>query len=64
MSAQIFTPIFSGILMDQFGRLILFPYATFFITLSMVTMIFVQHGDTKKVKKSLIEAYREMRNKQ
>ena len=64
MSAQIFTPIFSGILMDQFGRLILFPYATFFITLSMVTMIFVHQGDSKKVKKGLIEAYHEMRNKE
>src|SRR5690606_23524718 len=34
MSAQIFTPIFSGILMDRYGRIILFPYATFFTILS------------------------------
>lgn len=63
MSAQIFTPIFSGILMDNYGRLILFPYATIFITLSLFTMIFVRLGDTTKVKKSWLQAYREMKEK-
>ncbi len=54
MTAQIFTPIFSGILMDKFGRLILFPYATFFIMLAMITMFFVNRGEAVKVKKLVI----------
>jgi maltose/moltooligosaccharide transporter len=45
MSAQIFTPILSGILMDRFSRLILFPYAAVFVLLSLLTMLFVKHGD-------------------
>jgi maltose/moltooligosaccharide transporter len=54
MTAQIFTPVFSGILMDRFGRLILFPYATFFIILAMITMFFVSRGEAIKVKKLVI----------
>ncbi len=54
MTAQIFTPIFSGILMDKFGRLILFPYATFFIMLAMITMFFVNRGEAIKVKKLVL----------
>ena len=54
MTAQIFTPVFSGILMDKFGRLILFPYATFFIMLAMITMFFVNRGEAIKVKKLVI----------
>jgi len=46
MGAQIFTPIFSGILMDRFTRLILFPYAAIFVLLSFLTMLFVKHGET------------------
>lgn len=57
MSAQIFTPIFSGILMDRFGRLILFPYATVFISLALVAMLFVKHGEPKKINQSLLEAF-------
>ena len=49
MSAQIFTPILSGILMDRFGRIILFPYATIFIVLAFITMLFVKHGDSQKI---------------
>lgn len=48
MSAQIFTPVLSGYLMDSYSRLILFPYAAVFIALSFVTMLFVKHGDTQK----------------
>jgi MFS family permease len=47
MSAQIVTPILSGYLMDGYGRLILFPYAAFFVALSFVTMIFVKKGEIK-----------------
>ncbi len=57
MTAQIFTPIFSGILMDHYGRLILFPYAAFFIVLSLITMIFVKHGDSKKITGNLLIAF-------
>jgi MFS family permease len=49
MGAQIFTPILSGILMDRFGRIILFPYATIFMGLAFLTMIFVKHGDSQKI---------------
>ncbi len=52
MTAQIITPILSGYLMDNlvYGRLILFPYATFFIGLSFVAMLFVKHAESKKFK--------------
>ena len=49
MGAQIFTPILSGILMDQYGRIILFPYATLFIILAFIVMLFVKHGDPQKI---------------
>ncbi|XFA98298.1 MFS transporter [Candidatus Izemoplasma sp. B36] len=51
MSAQIVTPILSGLLMDSFGRTILFPYAALFVLSSFVTMFFVKHGDFKAPKK-------------
>ncbi len=54
MAAQILTPILSGFLMDQLGRTILFPYAAFFAFASLVTMLFVRHGDAKVVKKDSI----------
>ena len=58
MAAQIITPVFSGFLMDQFGRRILFPYAAFFVALAFVTMLFVKHGDYKISKKdSLLENF-------
>jgi len=57
MSAQIITPIFSGYLMDIHGRLILFPYATFFIFLAFIVMMFVKQGEAKKIKKSLLENF-------
>lgn len=49
MSAQILTPILSGILMDAFGRKVLFPYAAFFVAMAFITMILVKHGDAKPV---------------
>lgn len=57
MAAQIFTPVLSGFLMDQFGRTILFPYAAVFAGLSFVTMFFVKHGDAIAIKKSLLENF-------
>ncbi len=48
MAAQVVTPILSGALMDAVGSMrILFPYATLFVALAFVTMIFVKHGDRR-----------------
>lgn len=48
MAAQVITPILSGWLMDTFGTMkILFPYATIFVGIAFVTMLFVKHGDAK-----------------
>ena len=52
MTAQILTPILSGLLMDEFGRRILFPYSAFFVAMSFITMFFVKHGDAKVIKKA------------
>ncbi|MFA5007348.1 MAG: MFS transporter, partial [Candidatus Izemoplasmatales bacterium] len=49
MAAQILTPILSGILMDVWGRKVLFPYATLFVAAAFITMFFVKHGDAKIV---------------
>jgi len=54
MAAQILTPIFSGFLMDMFGRKILFPYATLFVALAFLTMFLVKHGDAQVIKKESI----------
>lgn len=35
----------------------LFPYATVFVVLSLVTMLFVRHGDSKPKAKTSIEAF-------
>ena len=47
MSAQIVTPILSGVLFDQIGYQVLFPYAAFFVALSFIMVLFVKHGDSK-----------------
>lgn len=46
MSAQIITPILSGLLFDLIGYEVLFPYAAFFVALAFFTMSQVKHGDT------------------
>lgn len=51
MSAQIFTPILSGILLENVSYRTLFPYSVVFSLLSLCTMIFVRHGDSKPPKK-------------
>ncbi len=55
MSSQILTPVLSGFLMDSISMRILFPYATVFVILSFITMLFVKHGDTKPPRKKGIE---------
>lgn len=56
MTAQIITPILSGILMDSVADTVLFPYAAVFSGLAVITMLFVKHGDNRvPVKKSLLE---------
>ena len=56
MAAQTITPMFSGLLMDKLGMTSLFPYATVFVALAFVTMLFVMHGDNKPVAKKGLEA--------
>ncbi len=50
MAAQVFTPIASGFLLDINYRT-LFPYSVVFSLLSLTTMMFVRHGDSKPIKK-------------
>lgn len=58
MAAQIFTPIFSGFLLENISYRTLFPYSLVFSLLSLCTMIFVKHGDSKPPKKqSIIDNY-------
>jgi MFS family permease len=57
MAAQVFTPVLSGILMDQFGmEKVFFPYAAVFVALAFCTMLFVRHGDAKPEAKKGLEA--------
>jgi len=52
MSAQIFTPVFSGFLLEKISYRTLFPYALTFSLLSLCTMLMVKHGDFKPPKKA------------
>ncbi len=45
MAAQSITPVISGFLMNRIGYSTLFPYASLFVILSIVTMTMVRHGD-------------------
>ena len=54
MAAQVFTPIFSGFLLEHVSYRTLFPYATTFSCLAFITMLMVKHGDTKPLKKKSI----------
>ena len=47
MTAQIATPMLSGMLMDKMGMTVLFPYAAVFVALAFLTMMMVKHGDVK-----------------
>ncbi|MDD3428925.1 MAG: MFS transporter [Oscillospiraceae bacterium] len=58
MTAQIITPILSGAVMQYLDYKYLFPYCTFFVIASFVTMCFVKHGDNKpQAPKSKLEAF-------
>ncbi len=58
MAAQTATPMISGWFMDTTGTMtVLFPYATVFVTLAFVTMLFVKHGDNKVEAKRGLEAF-------
>ena len=52
MTAQIFTPIVSGALLQYVSYNTLFPYAMFFTACAFITMSMVKHGDSKPVKKA------------
>lgn len=54
MSAQIFTPVFSGFLLQHVSYRTLFPYACIFSALAMLTMTQVRHGDSRPEKKANI----------
>jgi MFS family permease len=53
MTAQVFTPVFSGFFLEYIDYRTLFPYAVAFSALALVTMSQVFHGDVRegKVKK-------------
>lgn len=58
MAAQTVTPWFSGMFMDRIGLTTLFPYATIFVALAFVTMLFVRHGDSRPAQvESRLEAF-------
>ena len=58
MTAQIFTPIISGALLQYVSYNTLFPYAIFFTACAIFTMSQVKHGDAKPVqKKSVLENF-------
>ncbi len=54
MAAQVFTPIFSGFLLEHVSYTTLFPYAFIFSALAFITMLMVKHGDVKPPKKENI----------
>ena len=62
MAAQVATPMLSGLLMDKLGMGVLFPYATVFVALAFVTMLFVRHGDSKPEAKLGLDALENMEN--
>ncbi len=58
MAAQVFTPIFSGFLLEHISYRTLFPYAFVFSCLAFITMLMVRHGDSRPdKKKNIIENF-------
>ena len=58
MSAQIATPILSGMLLDFVSYRTLFPYAAVFCVLAFVAMSMVKHGDNRpQAKKDILENF-------
>jgi MFS family permease len=56
MAAQVLTPILSGALLEHVGYWTLFPYAFVMLTLAMLTMSRVKHGDSRPEARKGIEA--------
>lgn len=56
MAAQTLTPVLSGFMMDKLGMRTFFPYAAVCVAAALVTMSFVQHGDSKPQKKGALES--------
>ena len=56
MAAQVITPILSGALLEYVGYWTLFPYAFVMLTLAMLTMSRVRHGDSKPEARKGLEA--------
>ena len=54
MSAQIVTPILSGLLLEKVSYTTLFPYAFVFSIFAFITMTQVKHGDIKLAKKASV----------
>lgn len=58
MTAQIFTPVLSGFLLENVSYRTLFPYAFAFSVLAFLTMTHVHHGDARPdKKKSILENF-------
>ncbi|MBO4458366.1 MAG: MFS transporter [Butyrivibrio sp.] len=58
MAAQVFTPVFSGYLLEHISYRTLFPYAFIFSGLAFFTMLMVKHGDTRPdMKGKLLENF-------
>lgn len=57
MTAQSLTPAFAGIFMDKISSNAVFVYAIIFVTLAIVSCIFIKHGDNKPVKKQKVVEY-------
>ena len=58
MTAQIFTPILSGFLLENVSYRTLFPYALLFSAAAFLTMMQVHHGDARPdKKKSVLEHF-------
>ena len=62
MAAQVATPMLSGLLMDKLGMTVLFPYAAVFAALALVTMHFVNHGDSRPEAKKGLDALEDLDN--
>lgn len=57
MAAQIVTPILSGFFLEHVSYRTLFPYAMFFSVLSIITILFVKHGDSRPEKSVSLESF-------
>ena len=57
MAAQIVTPVLSGFFLEHVSYRTLFPYAMFFSVLSIITIMFVKHGDSRPEKSVNLESF-------